>query len=73
MNAQGREAAECFYCFEVFGTPIQTQSMVYEIASQSIKIDMLIALFIEQFSASKEIVYHTIELIFVVQTTLMGS
>ena len=34
---------------------------------------MLIALFIEQFSASKEIVYHTIELIFVVQTTLMGS
>ena len=45
---------------------------VFEIASQSIKIDMLITLFIEQLSASKEIVHHTIEPIFGVHTTPSG-
>ena len=37
---------------------------MFAIASQSIKIDMLVALLIEQFSASKDIVYHTLELTF---------
>ena len=64
---------ECFYCFEVFGSPFKHEVRVFEIASQSIKIDKLIVLFIEQFNASKEIVHHTIELIFGVQTTLVGS
>ena len=53
--------------------PFKHEVRGFEIASQSIKIDMLIALFIEQFNASKEIVYRTMELIFGVQTTLVGS
>ena len=40
------------------------------VASQLIKIDMLIALFIKLFNASKEIVDHSLELSFEVQTTL---
>ena len=61
-NARGREAFE-------------HEVRDFEKTFQSIKIDVLIALFIEQFSASKiiNIVHHTIELSSGVQNTLAGS
>ena len=51
--------------------PFKHEVRVFEIASQSIKIDMLIALFIEQFNTSKEIVRHTIELIWNVTLSVL--
>ena len=54
--------------------PIKHEVRVFETTSQSIKIDVLIALFIEQFNASKviNIVHHIIELSSGVQNTLAG-
>ena len=56
-------------------SPIKHEVRVFETTSQSIKIDVLIALFIEQFNTSKvtNMVHHTIELSSGVQNALAGS
>ena len=56
-------------------SPFKHEVRVFEITSQLIEIDVLIALFIEQFNASKviNIVRHTTLLVFGVQNTLAGS
>ena len=74
-NSKHRETLKILlYAFVVsrcLESPFINEVRVFEIASQSIRIDILIALFTEQLNASKEIVHHT-ELIFGVQTTLAG-
>ena len=56
-------------------SPFKHEVLVFEIVSQSIEIDVFIALFIEQFNASKviNVVHHTMELICGVQNTLTRS